>query len=101
MLYFNLSPNSHLSVVSITFVPHLFMPQLWACYRLLTRADEFQGLIGFSTFISRMPSHHYRVENPRGLSCLGNRSGIVISQCLSSDLPSLAADGRLSHALNR
>lgn len=48
MLYFNFSPNSHLSVVFITFVPHLFMPQLWACNRLLTRADDFQGLIAFS-----------------------------------------------------
>lgn len=52
MLYFNFSPNSHLSVVSITFVPHLFMPQLWVCYRLLTRADDFQGLIGFSSLSS-------------------------------------------------
>lgn len=52
MLYFNFTPNCHLSVVSITFVPHLFMPQLRACYRLLTRAADFQGLIGFSSLSS-------------------------------------------------
>lgn len=52
MLYFNFTPNCHLSVVSITFVPHLFMPQLRACYTLLTRAADFQGLIGFNSLSS-------------------------------------------------
>lgn len=52
MLYFNSSPNSHLSVVSITFVLHLFVPQLWTCYRLLKKADDFQSLTGFSPLSS-------------------------------------------------
>lgn len=94
MLYFNFSPNSHLSVVSITFVPHLFMPQLWACYRLLPRADEFQGLIGFSSFISMAQSSLLRGK-PTWAQLPGEYEwDQMISQRLATDLTSLAADGR-------
>lgn len=102
MLYFNFSPNSHLSVVSITFVLHLFMPQLWVCYRLLTRADDFQGLIGFSLFHQQTAQSSLPSGKPTWAQLLGEQDwDQVISQCLSSDLPYLAAGWRFSHAFSR
>lgn len=77
MLYFNFSPNYHLSAVSITFVLHLFMPQLWACYRLLTRANDFQGLIGLSSLSSADgPVITTEWKTHVGSAALLNRNGI-------------------------